>query len=247
MKNRVNITQTKFYVNASQGIVVCVLQVNMQLRKHPSYETFDEDSFMKKLPFVSRQGTFEVKGISKCNVDDVFNEELGKRIAESRAKSKAYTIAAKVYECLSDDLLKESEALTESMAACLFAGDVEDDHIKELIGQKIMTISLNDKVIQGKGLSLGEVLLMIAIQNNVDFSLAEVELKNKGLASLKYNAETYLPEGLFITRTGNDLLNSVILDSDKDVGTKEFTNRVDFLVPQIQAIYPEGKNFNKIS
>lgn len=107
-----------------------------------------------------------------------------------------------------------------------------------------MTISLNDKVIQGKGLSLGEVLLMIAIQNNVDFSLAEVELKNKGLASLKYNAETYLPEGLFITRTGNDLLNSVILDSDKDVGTKEFTNRVDFLVPQIQAIYPEGKNFN---
>lgn len=134
MKNRVNVTQTKFYVNASQGIVVCVLQVDMQLGKHPSFEWFAEESFIKKLPFVSRFGKFEVKGVSKCNVDDTFDEELGKRIAESRAKSKAYTIASKVYECLSDDLLKKAETLTESMAACLFAGDVEDDHIKELIG-----------------------------------------------------------------------------------------------------------------
>ena len=47
-----------------------------------------------------------------------------------------------------------------------------------------MTISLNDKVIKKSGLSLGEVLLMIAIQNNVDFHVAENELKKKGYDTL---------------------------------------------------------------
>ena len=42
-----------------------------------------------------------------------------------------------------------------------------------------MTISLNDKVIKKSGLSIGEVLLMIAIQNNVDFEEAEKELTPK--------------------------------------------------------------------
>ena len=47
-----------------------------------------------------------------------------------------------------------------------------------------MTISLNDKVIKKSGVSLGEVLLMIAIQNNVDFNAAESELKKKGLVMI---------------------------------------------------------------
>lgn len=107
-----------------------------------------------------------------------------------------------------------------------------------------MTISLNDKVIKKSGVSLGEVLLMIAIQNNVDFNAAESELKKKGLISTSYNKTTHLPEGLFVTSAGNSIVNKVILDSDKAVGTKEFIERIENLVPQLQSIYPEGKNFS---
>lgn len=107
-----------------------------------------------------------------------------------------------------------------------------------------MTISLNDKVIKKSGVSLGEVLLMIAIQNNVDFNAAESELKKKGLISTSYNRETYLPVGLFVTSTGNNVVNNIILDSDKSVGTDDFNQRIEALVPQLQSIYPEGKNFN---
>ena len=107
-----------------------------------------------------------------------------------------------------------------------------------------MTISLNDKVIKKSGVSLGEVLLMIAIQNNVDFNAAESELKKKGLISTSYDRETHLPVGLFVTSAGNKIVNKVILDSDKAVGTKEFIERIENLVPQLQSIYPEGKNFS---
>lgn len=107
-----------------------------------------------------------------------------------------------------------------------------------------MTISLNDKVISKSGLSIGEVLLLIAIQNNVDFTVAESSLRAKGFVSLSYNSETHLPEGLFVTNKGNSVLSGIILDSDKDVGTHEFSQRIEALVPQLQAIFPEGKNFN---
>lgn len=107
-----------------------------------------------------------------------------------------------------------------------------------------MTISLNDEVISRSGVSLGEVLLMIAAQNNVDFSVAEKELKKKGFISVSYDGETHLPVGLFVTTTGNKVLNNIILDSDKSVGTNDFNQRIELLVPQLQSIYPEGKNFN---
>lgn len=107
-----------------------------------------------------------------------------------------------------------------------------------------MTISLNDKVIAKNGVSLGEVLFMIAIQNNVDFNTAASELKKKGFISTSYDRETHLPVGLFVTSKGNNTLNSIILDSDKSVGTDDFIHRIEILVPRLQSIYPEGKNFN---
>lgn len=107
-----------------------------------------------------------------------------------------------------------------------------------------MTISLNDEVINRSILSIGEVLLMIAIQNKVDFNKAEKDLKEKGFISTSYDSVTHQPSGLFITRDGAGTINNIILDSDKTVGTNDFNQRIEALVPKLQAIYPEGKNFN---
>ena len=107
-----------------------------------------------------------------------------------------------------------------------------------------MVISLDNKVIERSGLSLGEVLFLISLENNVDFSDAERSLRNAGFISYAYDKETHLPVGYFVTRAGKDKLNSIILDSDKVVGTNDFTQRIETLVPQLQSIYPGGKNFN---
>ena len=89
-----------------------------------------------------------------------------------------------------------------------------------------MTISLNDKVIQASGVSLGEVLFMIAVQNSIDLEEAKSDLLNKGFIGEAYNRETYLPEGYFITRTGGTILNNIILDSDKLTGSTDVVSRI---------------------
>lgn len=107
-----------------------------------------------------------------------------------------------------------------------------------------MTISLNDKVIENNGLSIGEVLLMIAIQNDIDFNDAEKSLREKGFISASYNKETHLPIGVFITPIGSNVLNNIILDSDKSIDSNSFNSRIETLVLELQSIYPSGKNFN---
>lgn len=107
-----------------------------------------------------------------------------------------------------------------------------------------MAISLNDKVIEKSGLKLSHILFMIALQNQADLHQAELDLRQTGLIGTAYDPETHQPSGFFVTRKGNDVLNGIILDSDKAVGTSDFNERIEALVPQLQAIYPEGKNFN---
>lgn len=107
-----------------------------------------------------------------------------------------------------------------------------------------MIISLNDEVIAKSRVSIGEVLFMIAIQNNVDFDTVKSELKSKGFISTSYDKDTHLPIGLFVTSKGNNVVNNIILDSDKSERTNDFNLRIAALVSQLQSIYPEGKNFN---
>lgn len=107
-----------------------------------------------------------------------------------------------------------------------------------------MIISLNDEVIAKSGVSIGEVLFMIAIQNNVDFDTVKSELKSKGFISTSYDKDTHLPIGLFVTSKGNNVVNNIILDSDKSERTNDFNLKIEALVSQLQSIYPEGKNFN---
>lgn len=107
-----------------------------------------------------------------------------------------------------------------------------------------MSITLNNEIIKKYELSLGEVLVLLAIQNEEDLLLAKNRLLKKGLISVSYTKDTHLPEGNFITNKGNEILNKIILDSDKVVGTDDFTKRIELLIPKLQLLYPEGKNFN---
>ena len=104
-------------------------------------------------------------------------------------------------------------------------------------------VTLDEKVIEAKGLTLAEVLLLIAIQNSADFTEAEVSLLKKGFISRSYDSN-YKPDGFFITNAGKNILFDMIVASDKVVGTGDFTTRIEALVPKLQGVFPEGKNFN---
>ena len=86
------------------------------------------------LPFVDGNGTFKVRAIARCNEEDAFNEETGKRIAESRAKGKAFATAAKVYKEIEKYFLKCAALVNESVEACEQTVKVEEAHVELLIG-----------------------------------------------------------------------------------------------------------------
>lgn len=133
MRNRVIITKANYIVNLEKKVVVCVLECNMQLQKHPAWN--DIYPYMwANLPLVDCNGTFKVRAIARCNEEDNFDEEIGKRIAESRAKGKAFATAAKVYKEIEKYFLNCAALVNESVEACEQTMKVEEAHVELLIG-----------------------------------------------------------------------------------------------------------------
>lgn len=133
MRNRVKITKANYIVNPEKKVVVCVLECDMQLYKHPAWD-YIYSNMWANLPLVDNRDTFKVRAIARCNEEDAFNEEAGKRIAESRAKGKAFATAAKVYKEIEKYFLNCAALVNESVEACEQAVKVEKAHVELLIG-----------------------------------------------------------------------------------------------------------------
>lgn len=132
MRNRVKV-KANYIIKPEKKVVVCVLECDMQLHKHPTWKDI-YCNMWAKLPIVSDYGTFKVKAIAKCSEEDTFDEEIGKRIAESRAKGKAFATAAKVYREIEKYFLNCAALVNESVEACEQTVKVEEAHVELLIG-----------------------------------------------------------------------------------------------------------------
>lgn len=126
MKNRVKIVKSDFFVNPEKKIVVCVLECDMQLEKHPTWN--DIHFYMWSNSRVGSNGMFTVKAIARCNERDIFDENLGKKIAESKANCKAFTIAEKVYKEVEKYFLNSAEKIHKSVLACEQSRIAEEFH-----------------------------------------------------------------------------------------------------------------------
>lgn len=131
MRNRVLIEKSNFHVDEVNKVVVCTLECNMQLDKHPAWNSIDAEMF-KKLPYVEWHGSFIVKAKARCNATDTFDAEVGKRIAESRAKTKMFNISNRVYKLCAEGLRKLAAECDNSAKACTDALLIENNHVLEL-------------------------------------------------------------------------------------------------------------------
>lgn len=78
---------------------------------------------------------FEVVGIAKCHNDDKFDEDLGKRISESRASIKAYSTAKRYMASwmkLINDHVDQSKTDMVRLNDLL---DKETNHYDSIIGE----------------------------------------------------------------------------------------------------------------
>ena len=131
MRNRVLNEKSTFYVDEVNKVVVCTLECDMQLNKHPAWDAIDYRMF-ENFPNAHRYGKFTVKAKARCNATDTFDVETGKRIAESRAKAKMFNISSRVYKLCSDALTKLAKECSNSSLACEQAMMIENDHVFEL-------------------------------------------------------------------------------------------------------------------
>lgn len=132
MKNGVQ-TKANFKVDSVNKVVVCTMKVDMQLLKTAAWLVTDIRWWSKKAPMVDDYGCFTVIAKARCNSTDTFDETLGKRIAESRAKAKAFKISARVYDCIKKGLNKVTEEVCNKMNVCAYEEGVELNHISELV------------------------------------------------------------------------------------------------------------------
>lgn len=131
MKNRVLIVNEHFHVDEKNKTVVCTLNCNVQEYKHVDALYMYGNMYAKS--GVHNSGTFTVKAKARCNASDTFNEVVGKRIAESRAKAKAYKVAAKFWKNSANVFKGVIASCEYAEKACLKALEVENKHVEELI------------------------------------------------------------------------------------------------------------------
>lgn len=133
MKNRVRILESVYKIDEKNKVVVCELKCDLQLHKHPAYDSINPDMWKKKFPGIRWMGEFTVRAKARCNASDTFDETIGKRIAESRAKAKMFAIAGKIWLECSTALLRASQECSRTTMACLDERFMEIEHVRELI------------------------------------------------------------------------------------------------------------------
>lgn len=99
------------------------------------------------------------------------------------------------------------------------------------------TICLNNKAAQQNGLTVDEALLLIIIHNKVDLKRAEKTLIEKGLITAERN-ELFQQTGWRLTNKGSEIIDSVIVDSDRNQKSQD---RLNLLASRLKEIFPKGK------
>ena len=99
------------------------------------------------------------------------------------------------------------------------------------------TICLNKKATQQNGITIDEALLMLVIHNKVNLERAEKALIQKGLITAERN-DLFQQVGWRLTNKGTEVLDSVIMDSDKE---QEPQDRLIQLATRLKEIFPKGK------
>lgn len=99
------------------------------------------------------------------------------------------------------------------------------------------TICLNKKAAQQNGITIDEALLMLVIHNKANLERAEKALIQKGLITAERN-DLFQQVGWRLTNKGTEVLDSVIMDSDKE---QEPQDRLIQLATRLKEIFPKGK------
>lgn len=118
---KLKIEQPKFYIHSHKKVVVC--ELNCEIQELPFKAKINRKHFNDSQWY----GEFKVKASSKCRPGDEYNEELGMKIAESKATIKAFDKARRILEDYKDIIGKEWDKANTSV-----------DFFEQILGRECM-------------------------------------------------------------------------------------------------------------
>lgn len=99
-------------------------------------------------------------------------------------------------------------------------------------------ITINTDLLQKNSTSIGEILLLLCIENKINSSEITEILINKGYITQCYDS-LFKPNGYRVTNLGNEFLKGVILDSIEEPKKKDLN--LETLAQELKNIFPKGK------
>lgn len=133
MKNRVRIIKKEFKVDEKNKVVVCELFFTLQLLGSEAIPNIMDIPGKMAKDAVSMGDALVCRGKARCSSDDTFDETVGCRIAECRAKIKMFKVARNVWKTLGNDLAERVLSCHTLSNACDVARDIETWHLKKLL------------------------------------------------------------------------------------------------------------------
>lgn len=122
-KIKLEFSDAKYHVNKEKGTVVCVLTAGY------SYDLFN----YALANYGPDRTYFEAVGVAKCNPEDKFDEKLGKRLAESKAKRNAYKKYVNILNNILSGLTKATGLVEFNKSVMFDYIEREEEHYKELL------------------------------------------------------------------------------------------------------------------
>lgn len=127
-KNRMRFTKTAFVKVGNT--IICKMCLDMQLNNSSLHGMIDKSVMEKSC---TNFGKFSITGKAKLHPGDQFDEVVGRRIAESRAKHKAYARANRLINALIESAEKQVEAAKLYASQLQKCSEKENAHIKALV------------------------------------------------------------------------------------------------------------------
>lgn len=134
-KTNIKMSQPTYIVKKDDGVIICKITT----RGNDRFKYLDMPSMYKKLKkrfnIAYIDDKLEFTTVVRHHKSDVWNETLGKHIAESKCKKKIYNFYKRLYKFALDEIVRiDIEDMTRHIDNLTFCEDREEKHFKDLIG-----------------------------------------------------------------------------------------------------------------
>jgi hypothetical protein len=135
-KTNIKMSQPTYIVKKYDGVIICkiITQGNWEIFRN-LYSGFITTKIRKKFPIRWIDESLTFTAVVRHHKSDVWNETLGKHIAESKCKKKIYNFYKRLYKTILEEIINtDIKDLTKYVDNLTFCELREEKHFKDLIG-----------------------------------------------------------------------------------------------------------------